>query len=204
MGSPQDKPWNGEAHHQLALMHEADGDEDEAEKHYVQSMSTFAEHEWLGLARVMRDYGLFVARTRDLEAGLMQIKQALSLHDEDLKTAKGKNQRLKGERQRRITESYVWRARLLVDKNDTRALNSLIEFALTECHDCCLRDQQQTILFVAPYADDGQRPLLDARLVEIKFRRRKLSGVVLSMAKLVIDVELMVAKKFVRILIRKE
>ena len=204
MGSPQDKPWSGEALHWLALMHDADGNKEEAEKHYVRSMSTFADHEWLGLARVMRDYGLFVARTRDLEFGLMQIRQALALHDEDLKVAKGQNQQLKGERQRRITESYVWRARLLVDSNDTRALNSLVEFALTGCQDCCHRDQQQAVEFVIPYADGMQRPLLNARLIEINARRRKLSGVVLSMAKLVIGTEIIVAKKIVRILIRKE
>lgn len=208
MGSPQDQPWNGEALHQLALMYEAAGDEEKAEKHYVQSMSTFADHEWLGLARVMRDYGLFVARTRDLEVGLMQIKQALALHDDDLRLAKGKNQRLKGERQRRITESYVQRARLLVDRRDRKARNSLIDFALADCRDCCLRDQQQVIEFLLsgkkPYVKSGaHRAQLDARLIEINAKRRKPLGIAKSMAKLVIDIELTIARRTVQKLIRK-
>lgn len=202
--SPQDQPWHGEALHQLALMYETAGDMEEAEKHYVRSMSTFADHEWLGLARVMRDYGLFMARNSDLESGLRQTEQALALHDEDLKIAKGQKQRLKGERQRRITESYVWRARLLVNRRDRKARNSLIDFALADCRDCCLRDQQQVIEFLLPYVKSGaHRAQLDARLVEINARRRKPSSTVKSMAKLVIGIQLTIARRTVHKVIRK-
>lgn len=192
-----DQSWRGEGFHQLALLYEAIGRFDEAEKYYVYSMEVFADHELLGLARVMRDYGLFMARYTDPKAGLLQIEQALALHEKDHNNAKGF-------RQRRITESYVWRARLLIDCEDTRALNSLIEFALTDCHDCCLRDQQHAIEFVAPYASGMERQLLDTRLIEVNARRRNVTGAILSMARLVIDTELIIARKIVRTLTRKE
>lgn len=195
--SPMDQSWRGEGFHQLALLYEADGELDEANRYYVHSMSAFADHEQLGLARVMRDYGLFMARYVDPKAGLPQIEQALALHDKDLNNAKG-------HRQRRITESYVWRARLLVNCEDIRALNSLIEFALTDSQDCCLRDQQQVIEFVAPYVSGVQRQLLDTRLIEVNARRRKPLSAVMSMAKLVIDTQFIVAGKIVRTIIRKE
>lgn len=204
MGSPQDIPWTGEALHRLALMYEASDDVEEAAKHYVQSLDTFADHEWLARARAMRDYGLFMARTSDLEFGMMQIKQALALHDEDLKFAKGHKQQLKGERQRRITESYVLRVRLLVNKKDRRAREWLIDFALADCRDCCLRDQQQVIEFLLTYVTSGaHRAQLEARLVEINYRRRKTSAAVKSMAKLVIGINLTIARRAVRTTIRK-
>lgn len=201
--SPHDQPWRGEGLHQLALMHEASGNDAEAEKYFLLSLETFEEHELLGLARAMRDYGLFMARNHDLEAGHMQIKQALALHDDDLRNARGQRQRDKGQRQRRITESYVWRARLLIDRRDKRARNSLVEFALTECHDCSLRDQQQVIEFVIPFTKGAQRQMLNARLIEINARRHNISGVVTSMAKLVIGTQLTIAGKIIRTLTRK-
>lgn len=195
--SPLDQSWRGEGFHQLALLYEAIGNISEAEKYYVLSMEAFADHELLGLARVMRDYGMFMARYHDPQAGLMQIEQALALHEKDLNNAKGY-------RQRRITESYVWRARLLLDRENTRALNSLVEFALTDCHDCCLRDQQRAIEFVAPYASGVQRQLLDARLIEVNARRRNVTGAIMSMAKLAIDTQFIIAGTIVRRLIRKD
>lgn len=196
-GNPQDQTWRAEALHQLALMHEANGNIDEANKYYQLSMTSFGNHEALGLARVMRDYGLYIARYHDPEAGLMQIKQALMLHDDDFKNKKGY-------RQRRITESYEWRARLLLDSEDRRALNSLIEFALTESHDCSLRDQQQVIEFLFPYVKGVDKQLLDTRLIAINARRRNVVGAMKSMAKLVIDTELMIIGKVIRTVIRKE
>lgn len=195
--SPLDQSWRGEGFHQLALLYEAIGNLGEAEKYYVLSMEAFADHELLGLARVMRDYGLFIARHTDPKAGLLQIEQALALHEKDLNNAKGY-------RQRRITESYTWRARLLIDCEDSRALNSLIEFALTDCHDCCLRDQQQAIEFVAPYTTGMQRQLLDTRLIEVNARRRNITGAILSMAKLAIDTQFIIVSTVVRRIIRKE
>lgn len=195
--SPLDQTWRGEGFHQLALLHEANGNFAEAEKCYIRSIEAFADHELLGLARVMRDYGLYMARNRDPRAGLLQIEQAFALHEKDHDNAKGF-------RQRRITESYVWRARLLIDCEDSRALYSLVEFALTDCHDCCLRDQQQAIEFVAPYTSGVDRQLLDTRLIEVNARRRNFSGAVMSMAKLVIDTELIILGKIVRTLTRKE
>lgn len=201
--SPQDQSWSGEALHQLALLKRAEGNLEEAKKYCEQSLAAFPAHEYLGPARTRRDYGLILIEGRDAEAGLQQIKLAIALHDEDLKIAKGQKQRLKGERQRRITESYDWRARLLVSKRDKKARNSLIDFALADCRDCSLRDQQQVIEFLLPYVKSGAyRAQLDARLVEINTRRHKLSGAVISMAKLVIGIQLTVARRTIRTVIR--
>lgn len=195
--SPQDRNWRGEGLHWLALCYQSDGKVDEANKYYVESLNTFQDHERLGLARVMRDYGLFMTRYHDPNAGLAFTEQALALHRDDQRNAKG-------ERQRRITESYVWRAQLLVDNRNKKAKRSLIEFALSECRDCSLPDQQQAIEFALGYAKGIQRQMLDARLVEINARRRKPYGTVMSMAKFVIDVQLMTASRLVETVLRKE
>lgn len=203
---PENQSWHGDGLHQLALLYERNDDIVAAFKYYalLEEYDNTVNYEPLRSARWRRDHGLLIARRRDLEDGMLEVKRALALHEDDLRKAKTKRQRQKGLRQQRITESYVWRARLLVDRRDKEALDSLIEFALVNSHDCSLRDQQQTIEFVLPYAKGSRRQLIDARLIEIYARRRKPSGVVLSMAKFVIDAELMVAGKIVRTIFRKE
>jgi hypothetical protein len=195
--NPLDLAWRGESYHQLALLHDTNGENITAKHYYIRSLETFSEHEVLGLCRAMRDYALFLSRTEDAGLGLKYAEQALALHDDDLRNTKGL-------RQRRITESYVWRARLLVNSEDSKALRALIEFGLDECRDCSLRDQQHVITFVVPYTTGLQRQLLDARLVEINARRRNVSGALKSMAKLVIDAELMIAGRIIRFIFRKE
>lgn len=195
--NPQDQSWRAEALHQLALMHQAAGNIPEAEKYYVRSLAAFNDYELLGTARVMRDYGLFVSQHSDAQAGLSQTEQALALHAEDTRNAKG-------ERQRRITESYVWRARLLVDCRDAEASESLIEFALSDCRDCSLRDQQQVISFALSYASGFQHQLLVARMIEINAKRRNLVGVGTSMVRFIIDTELLIASKLISAIFRKE
>lgn len=195
--SPQDLTWRGEALHRLALLRETEGNFDDANRLYTSSLDAFQDHERLGLARAMRDYGLFVARYHDPKAGLAYVEQALALHGDDLRNAKGV-------RQRRITESYTWRVRLLIDAKDKKAKRALVEFALTECQDCCLRDQQQAVEFVLPYTKGLQRQLLDARLIEINARRRKPYGIAVSLARFVIDIQLMAAGRLLRTVLRKE
>lgn len=192
-----DMGWHGEALHQLALLCEYKGDIAAADRFYVEALSKFAEHERLGLARAMRDYGLFVATHHSPQAGLTYTEQALALHDDDQRNRKGR-------RQRRITESYVWRAKLLVDSNDDAARYALIDFALHECQDCFIRDQHQAVTAALPYADGVQKRLLEARLIPLYARRYKLANAVTSMARLVIDTEIYVAGRVVRYLIRKE
>jgi hypothetical protein len=203
---PENQAWHGDGLHQLALFYERSGDISGAFKYYalLEDYDATVTYEPLRSARWRRDHGLLIALHRDLEEGLLEVKRALALHEEDLVKAKTKQQRQKGLRQQRITESYLWRARLLVDHRDKAALGSLTEFALVNCLDCCLRDQQQAIEFVAPYTKGAQRQLLDARLIEVHARRLKPTGVVLSMARFVIDAELMVAGKIVRTMFRKE
>lgn len=195
--NPQDQSWRAEAFHQLALLYQAEGRVDLAQQNYVRSLEAFRDYEHLGLARAMRDYGMFMAMHHEPRAGLSQIEQALELHDLDLRNRKG-------ERQRRITESYVWRARMLVDVQDEEARDSLIDFALTDSRDCCLRDQLQAIEFLLPYVDGVQRQLLDGRIIEIHAKRRNLGATVMSMVKFVIDAELYIASKVVLRLLGKE
>lgn len=194
---PQDLPWRAEAFHQLALLYQTDGKHCLAEENYVRSLQAFKEYEHLGQARAMRDYGMYMAVHHDPHAGIKQIEQALALHDQDLRNRKG-------ERQRRITESYVWRARLLVNSHDSEACDALVDFALTDSRDCSLRDQYQAIEFLLPYVSGMQRQLLDARLVEIYTKRRNLTGAISSMAKFVIDAEILIARKAILTLLRKE
>ena len=203
---PENQPWHGDGLHQLALFYERSGDIPGAFKYYalLEEYDAAVDYEPLRSARWRRDHGLLIALSRGLEEGLLEIKRALALHEEDLAKAKTEQQRKKGLRQQRITQSYVWRVHLLVNPRDKAALSSLIKFALVNCNDCCLRDQQQAIEFVAPYTKGAQRQLLDARLIEVHARRRKPSGVIVSMAKFVIDAELMVAGKIVRTIFRKE
>lgn len=186
-----DITWHGEALHRLALLREGEGDIDEAESLLIESMSEIAEHEYLTLALAMRDYGLLIATHRDPKAGLFFTEQALALHDHDIKNRKGL-------RQRRITESYIWRVRLLVDDTDTQARESLIKYALSGCRGCCTRDQHEAIDAALPYADGLRKQLLDARLIEIYARRRKPVSAATSAAKLVINAELSLVKRVIR------
>ncbi len=193
----EDATGHGEALHQLAILRANEGDIDGAEKLLIESMSKIAEHEHLTLARSMRQYGLLIAMHRDPKAGLYFIEQALAHHDDDFKSHKGL-------RQRRITKSYEWRARLLVDEDNATARGTLIAYALSGCRDCCKRDQHEAIDAALVYADGVQKQLLDARLIEIYARRYKPISAVTSMAKFVIDVELSIASKVFRTIIWKE
>ncbi len=192
-----DITWNGEGLHQLALSRESVGDFDSAEKYFQLAIESFEAHELLGMARVKRDYGLYLARHVDPKLGRYEIEQALALHDDDVQNRKGR-------RQRRITESYLWRVQLLADSEDAEARDKLIEFALSGSRDCCQRDQEQAVAFALPYAGLQQRPLLDARLLEIKAKRRQLPGTIGSATKLIIDTELFILGWTLRKLFRRE
>lgn len=192
-----DSGWHGEALHQLALLCEIKNDLAAADKFYVEALDTFADYERLGMARTLRDYGLFVATHHDPRAGLGFVEQALALHDDDLNNRKGR-------RQRRITESYLWRAKLLVDSEDEVANRALIEYALYECKDCFIRDQQQAVSAALTYASGVQKSLLEARMIPIYASRNQLTGVITSMAKFVIDTEVYVVGRFLRYMIRRE
>lgn len=195
--NPADQMWRGEAAHWLGLVNWALDDLSEAKRSLELALEIFAPHEVLARARAKRELALLIAQTVDPHQGLELAKTALALHDDDLNNEKG-------HRQRRITESYVWRTRLLVNKKDRRARESFIDFALADCRDCSLRDQQQAIEFVLEYVKSGaRRAQLDARLIEINARRRKPSGTVKSMAKLVIDINLAVVRRTVGGTVRK-
>jgi hypothetical protein len=194
--SQRDQPWRAEALHQLALLHQAEGELDSAEKFYKLSLREFHDHERLGIARTMRDYGLFIALHYDPWSGKEWVEKALYLLGEDVPN-------IKADRQKRITKSYLYRAQLLLDRNDTDALKGLVEFATTS-RDCSLRDQHNALTFALPYVDGLDKHLLVARLIEINARRRKLRKAAVTMASLVIETELFLIRKFTALTLRKE
>lgn len=195
--NPADIIWRGETLHQLALLRENRGDLPAAKKYYLRSLESFSDHEVLGLTRAMRDYALFLARHEDSELGMQYITQALDLHDDDLGNRKGL-------RQRRITESYLWRIQLLAGEDVTTARRRLIQFALEESRDCSLRDQHYVIAFAMAYAKGKKRQQLRARQLEISAMRRKKLDTLISLTYLAVDTQLLIANRLVRILIRKE
>lgn len=195
--NPVDLAWRGEALHQLALMHEGKSDLVAAKSYYLRSLESFSDHEALGLIRAMRDYALFLARHENAQSGLEQIARAWALHDDDLRNRKGV-------RQRRITESYLWRIQLLAGEDVTDARRKLTQFALEGSRDCSLRDQHQAIAFAMAYAKGKKRQQLRARQLEINAMRHKKLDALISLTRLAIDTQLLVAGRLIRILIRKE
>ena len=190
--------WRGEGLHRLALMYEAEGRYDKADQHYQMSLEAFKDNDLQGRARTLRDYGLMLAQTSSPALGIEKIEEALDLHALDTMNAKGRRQHL-------ITQSYLWRALLLRDRNDTEALDSLVKFALQRSQDCGLRDQECAITFAIDYAPPGiVRQLLVARLIEINVRRRKPVRMLRSTAQLALEAEATIIRALVMRPFRKE
>lgn len=194
--------FQGEIFHQLALRAERRKEAAKARWRYEKAIASFNETEFLGRARVLRDYGLFLCKQDEPQKGLGYIDTALKLHDQDVQNEKGK-------RQRRITVGYLWRAKVLTGADDaTDALEQLISFALEGCSDCSLRDQYFIVSFAREHAPLALHPSLDARLLDIHTERGKLLRTVTSIATWVIDTELLIAQRIatriIRTIFRKE
>lgn len=194
--------FQGEIYHQLALRAERRGEVTKARWRYERSLRSFKEEEYLGRARVMRDYGLFLCKNDEPHKGFEYIETALKLHDHDV-------QNQKSERQRRITLGYLWRAQITVHTAEAgHALEQLITFALEGSSDCSLRDQYFIVSFAREHAPLALHPSLDARLLDIHTERGKLLRTVTSIATWVIDTELVIAQRIagriIRTILRKE
>lgn len=204
--TPQNMQWQGEGLHRLALMYEAERNIVRADQYYGLALEYHAESNLLGRALTMRDFGLFLVRNSSAEAGIAMIEEALVLHGKDLEQI-GKNTKAieKGERQQALTESYLWRAKLLIDPSDESAFAQLTEYALGASRRCSLRDQQRLIAFALDYSNQSTtHALLAARLVEVKARRRRIVGAIRSAARSIIETEIMIARAIVTRPFRKE
>ena len=187
--------WRGELLHQLALRAYQRGETRQAKRHFELSLGAFDREDALGRARVLRDYGLFLAQTEDIDAGIARVEEALRLHEHDVRNAKGL-------RQLRITQSYLWRIQLMKQR-DQETIDHLIAFALG-CEDCHVREQQIAIEAALPYAQEPQRAQLLLRRVEVFARRRKLRNLATSTARLAIDINVVLMTKALRSLFRRE
>lgn len=193
-GRSEDKGWSAVTLEWIAYIKELDGEYEEAERIYLQAIATHGNP--LGRARTMRQYALFLARHKSPEAGMVYALRALEQHEDDAKN-------LKGQRQRKITESYVWQIRLMIDCHDQAARDSLIEYALLGCRDCCPRDQLQAVEAAKPYAEGMQKSLLEIRTAEVSLLRHRLRDAARSMTLFVIDTEWYLASRAFRFLFGK-
>lgn len=187
--------WRAELLHQLALRAWWRGETMQAKRHFDLSLDAFGSEDVLGRARLLRDYGLFLAQTEDIDAGLARVEHALRLHEQDVSNAKGL-------RQQRITQSYLWRIQLMKQR-DQKKIDNLIAFALN-AEDCHVREQQLAIEAALPYAQDPQRQQLLLRRIEVFARRRKLRGIAKSSALLAFDIPVVLTTRALRSLFRRE
>ena len=189
--------WKAETFHQLALQAERRDEIAKARSLYEASLRAFRESEYLGRARTMRDYAMLLCYHISTEEGLEYALQALALHEHDLKNTKGL-------RQQRVTRGYVLRAKVLARVDAEEAMTELVELALYGCHDFCLRDQHILINFVRPHVSDTTKLELDKRVLDIYANRGKPLPAAVSIVRLVVDVELIVATRILRKIFRKE
>jgi hypothetical protein len=187
----------GEILHQLGLYHWRRGDVVFARKLFELSGRAFHEFEYLGLARNERDTGMMLVRSGEPKDGLRRIHDALELHDSD-------SQNQKGRRQRRVTEGYLLRARVLSGERVDESLNRLVELALEGSQDFCLRDQHFVVDFARQFVGGSTRRSLDIRMLDISAERGTIPGTVMSIANVVIDTQMIVAGKILGKMFGKE
>ncbi len=183
------KAYGGEFLHQLALRKsELRGDVRRARWLYEMSCRIL-EGNPLGLARVLRDYGLFLAwYDDDPSEGLEVIQQALRLHDDDLNNEKGHRHRL-------ITLSALWRVEIMSDSEQSQdSLNRLVELALGPDFTFYVKDRKAIIDFLIPRTQGSIRRQLLAQKAVIHAERQQPKHVVASYARLIIDIEVSAIK----------
>lgn len=194
---PTDVMWRGEGHHQLAVFYGKIGEIDKAKKSFIEAFSTFEDHEVLAICRAKRDYALFVAIHENVKLGLYEAEQALLLHDDDLPNRKGL-------RQKRITKGYIWYLKLQEHRSDEEARENLVEFALYNCHDCSIRDQEQLVKFALDHANGTYRQQLRIRLGLIYASRKRPVQVAKTTVQLGIEIQLFVAGRIIKTILRRE
>ena len=192
------RAYSGEFLHQLALRSERRGNLERAERLYRMSAEQLRDNP-LGLARTLRDHGMFIATYGDEpKNGVALIEEALLLHEQDVDNAKG-------HRQRRITESKLWRAHILCNDDEADvSRDKLARLALGPDFNFHVRDCKVIIDFLIPRTKGKVRQQLLAQKAAIHTERRQLKRAIESYLKLLIDVELSLAGAFVRQIFRRE
>lgn len=194
--SPAVMAFLGEIYHQLGLRAEQRGDYRQALLFYDRSIQVFkTRQEALGHARSLREKAMCIARTEDDARGLELCKEALALHNEDLDNDKGQRQRI-------ITQTYLWRIEALSDKQ--RNLDQLTEVALSQKLGLSPRDEWRLCEFLIPRVDAETRLLLKARLALIDAKRSKKLETTYLLATMMIEIPIVVASRIIRLIRKKE
>ena len=181
--NPATKAWSGEILNRVAEWHARHGDVGKAHELFELSLERFHPAETLGPARDYRDFArLYVTRGRYDDAFSM-LQAAIALHERD-------RHNQKGQRQRRVTQACLLETRVVADDDRSSAVEELVDLALYEIGDFCLRDQHDRVAFVLPYTRGAAKRALHVRQLEINMARRRPVGTVTSIAQVVIDKEL--------------
>lgn len=194
--NPATAAWSGDIYHRIGEWMARQGDLERPIDHFETSLQRYHPSEALGPARVYRDYGMLRISLGQHDEGFDLFDNACWYHERDRKNDKG-------ERQRRVTDTYVLEARVLSDDRSS-ALDELIQLALFDCGDFCLRDQLGAVDCALLFARGADKRALRVRQLQINAQRRHVLGTATSMAQVVIDKELQVAGHVIGSLLRKE
>jgi hypothetical protein len=195
--NPNTAAWSGEILHRIAEWHARQGDPGKAHALFELSLDKFDPAEALGPARDCRDFAkLYVMRRRFDEAFTM-FELAQGYHAKDRPNQKG-------HRQQRVTQACVLEARVVADADRQAAVDELVDLAMYDIGDFCLRDQYDRVAFVLPYTSGVAKQGLHVRQLEINAARRRPFAAATSIARVVIDKELQVTSHVIGPLLRKE
>lgn len=171
--------WSGDILDQLAEWEIRHGDPVKAHDLLQKAHERFDPLEALGPARSYRRHAQLLLLLGRFEDAFNAFDQAERFHAVDRKNGKGR-------RQRRVTAIAKLEARVVADDGRHEALEELVEHALFEMNDFCLRDQHDRVQFVLPYTDGAAKRSLHARQLEIDVARRRPVRTMQSIATVVI------------------
>lgn len=194
--NPATAAWSGDIYHRVGEWMARQGELEQPIDHFETSLTKFHPYEALGPARACRDYAMLRVLLGQHDEAFDLFAMATVYHDRDRKNDKG-------ERQRRVTDAYVLEARVLSDDRSS-ALDELIELALFDSTDFCLRDQLGAVDCALVFARGADKRALHVRRLQINAKRRHAVGTATSMAQVVIDTELHLAGHVIGSLLRKE
>ncbi len=198
------KAYKGEIFHQIGLRKWRRGEINSAYALLQMSVEALAGNP-LGQARALRDMGMLELCEIDTDLGLANLKRALALHGDDLKNQSSPKALRKGRRQQLITQSYLWRAQIIVGRVGSRiAKRELLKLVGGPDFDFCVRDRKVIIDFLVPRTRGPVRRELLATQAAILLERRKRLDFVRTCIVFVIDLELSIASSVIRRLLRKE
>lgn|GEM_PF-1169939 len=184
--NPATAAWSPEIYHRIGEWYARHGDPGKAHEFFEQSLERFDPAEALGPARDCRDFAkLHVSRGRFDEAFAMFAK-ADEYHDRDRPNHKG-------QRQQRVTKACQLEARVAADDDRADAIGQLLDQAMYDIGDFCLRDQHDRVTFLLPYAVGTAKQALHVRQLEINAARRRPIGTAVSLTRVVVDKELQLA-----------